>query len=58
MSYYPCDIVPVKITLIGEKMNYEIVTLEKKIVAGVSARTSNNSPDMYSTIGPLLDYTA
>ena len=34
-------------------MNYEIVTLEKKIVAGVSARTSNNSPDMYSTIGGL-----
>lgn len=53
MSYYPCDTVPVKITLIGEKMNYEIVTLEKKIVAGVSARTSNNSPDMYSTIGGL-----
>lgn len=30
-------------------MDYEIVTLEKKVVAGVSAKTSNNSPDMRST---------
>ena len=34
-------------------MEYEIVTLEKKTVAGVSARTNNNSPDMQSVIGGL-----
>ena len=27
-------------------MNYEIVTLEEKITAGIAARTSNASPDM------------
>ena len=27
-------------------MNYEIVNLEEKIVAGFSARTNNASPDM------------
>ncbi len=30
-------------------MNYEIVTLEKKIVAGVSARTSNSSQNLSVT---------
>ena len=26
-------------------MNYEVVELEEKIVAGISARTSNDAPD-------------
>lgn len=34
-------------------MNYEIVTLESKKVAGLSARTSNSSPDMKHVIGSL-----
>ena len=34
-------------------MNYEIVTLEEKIVAGISARTNNTSPDMGAVIGGL-----
>ncbi len=34
-------------------MEYEIVTLEEKIAAGVSARTNNNSPDMGAVIGGL-----
>lgn len=34
-------------------MNYEIVTLEEKLVAGISARTSNLSPDMGAVIGGL-----
>lgn len=34
-------------------MNYEIVSLEEKIVAGFSARTSNTSPDMGNVIGGL-----
>lgn len=33
------------------KMNYEVVYLEEKIVAGVLARTSNNAPDMGKVIG-------
>lgn len=34
-------------------MEYEIVTLNEKIAAGVSARTNNNSPDMGTVIGGL-----
>ena len=34
-------------------MNYEIVNLEEKIVAGFSARTNNASPDMGKIIGGL-----
>lgn len=36
-------------------MNYEIVTLEEKIVAGIAARTNNMSPDMGQVIGGLWD---
>lgn len=32
-------------------MNYEVVYLEEKIVAGVVTRTSNNAPDMGNVIG-------
>jgi predicted transcriptional regulator YdeE len=35
------------------KMNYEIVNLEQKTVVGVSARTSNDDPEMYNIIGNL-----
>ena len=34
-------------------MDYEIVTLEEKIVVGISARTNNTSPDMGAVIGGL-----
>lgn len=34
-------------------MKYEFVTLDEKIAAGVSARTSNTSPDMGEVIGGL-----
>lgn len=34
-------------------MNYEVVRLEEKIVAGVAARTSNDSPEMGNVIGGL-----
>lgn len=34
-------------------MKYEIVELKEKIVAGVSARTSNAAPDMQQVIGGL-----
>lgn len=34
-------------------MKYDIVTLEEKVAAGLSARTNNNSPDMGSVIGGL-----
>lgn len=34
-------------------MNYEIVNLEEKTVAGFSARTNNASPDMGEIIGEL-----
>lgn len=34
-------------------MDYEIVTLEEKIAVGVSARTSNTSPDTGAVIGGL-----
>lgn len=34
-------------------MKYEIVTLEEKITVGVSARTSNLSPNMNAVIGGL-----
>lgn len=34
-------------------MDYEIVTLEEKIVVGLSARTNNMSPDMGAVIGGL-----
>lgn len=34
-------------------MNYEIVNLEEKTVAGFSARTNNASPDMGKIIGRL-----
>lgn len=36
-------------------MNYEIVELEEKIVAGLSARTNNGSPDMGAVIGNLWE---
>lgn len=36
-------------------MNYEVVTLEEKIVVGVSAITSNNDPKMGEIIGGLWD---
>lgn len=32
-------------------MNYEIVVLPEKLIAGCSARTNNNSPDMSAVIG-------
>lgn len=32
-------------------MNYEIIDLPKKIIAGCSARTNNSSPDMSAVIG-------
>lgn len=34
-------------------MEYEIVTLEKKTVVGLTARTNNTSPDMGAVIGGL-----
>ena len=34
-------------------MNYEVVELEEKIVAGISARTSNDAPDAGMVIGSL-----
>lgn len=34
-------------------MDFEIVTLEEKIVAGISARTGNSAPDMGAVIGGL-----
>lgn len=34
-------------------MEYEIITLEEKIAAGISARTNNQSPDMGAVIGGL-----
>lgn len=34
-------------------MNYEIVTLQEKVVAGISARTNNHAPDMGQVIGGL-----
>ncbi|GFI45127.1 hypothetical protein IMSAGC019_00437 [Lachnospiraceae bacterium] len=34
-------------------MEYEIVTLEEKTVAGIAARTNNAAPDMGSVIGSL-----
>lgn len=36
-------------------MNYEIVNLEEKIVAGVSAVTNNYAPDMGAVIGGLWE---
>lgn len=36
-------------------MDYEIVTLKEKIVVGVSARTSNTSPDVGAVIGGLWE---
>jgi len=36
-------------------MNYEIVTLEEKIVVGVSATTSNSNPKMGEIIGGLWE---
>lgn len=36
-------------------MDYEIVTLEEKIAAGVSARTNNADPNMGAVIGGLWD---
>lgn len=36
-------------------MNYEIVTLEEKIVAGLAARTNNLSPDSGMVIGSLWE---
>lgn len=34
-------------------MNYELITLEEKVVAGIEARTNNYSPDMGMVIGGL-----
>ena len=34
-------------------MNYEIVTLEAKTIAGLTARTANTAPDMGAVIGGL-----
>lgn len=34
-------------------MNYEIVNVEEKIIAGIAVRTGNSSPDMTSAIGNL-----
>lgn len=34
-------------------MDYEVVTLEKKVLAGLKARTSNASPEMGAVIGGL-----
>lgn len=34
-------------------MNYEIVELNEMTVAGISARTNNNSPEMHAVIGGL-----
>lgn len=34
-------------------MNYEIVTLEERIAAGVAAKTSNQDPNMGAVIGEL-----
>ena len=34
-------------------MNYEIVTLEEKLIVGISARTSSNDPNMGTVIGQL-----
>lgn len=39
--------------MVGNRMNYEIVTLEEKLTAGLSARTNNLSPDMGAVIGGL-----
>lgn len=36
-------------------MNYEVVTLEEKILVGVSATTGNNDPNMGKTIGGLWE---
>lgn len=36
-------------------MKYEVVNLEEKIVVGVSAVTSNDSPDMGAVIGGLWE---
>src|SRR5690242_15594063 len=32
-------------------MNYEVIYLKEKIVAGITIKTSNNAPDMGKTIG-------
>ena len=34
-------------------MEYEVVALEEKVIAGVSARTRNDAPDMQQVIGGL-----
>ena len=34
-------------------MNYEIITLNEKVVVGVSTATSNEDPEMGSKIGKL-----
>lgn len=38
-----------------QDMEYEIVTLQEKIAVGVSARTSNTSPDAGAVIGGLWE---
>ena len=37
-------------------MNYEVITSEEKVVAGIEARTNNNSPDMGMVIGGLWNH--
>ena len=34
-------------------MKHEVITLEEKVVAGIEARTNNDSPDMGMVIGEL-----
>ena len=36
-------------------MEYEIVNLNQKTLVGLSAKTSNNSPDMGNIIGGLWE---
>lgn len=38
-----------------DKMNYEIVEIEEKMVAGISASTNYNSPDVPKVIGGLWE---
>jgi predicted transcriptional regulator YdeE len=39
-------------------MDYEIVQLKEKIVAGISARTNNNDPAMPQIIGLYHNYNS
>lgn len=54
---YRCHILRAKIRLSNTKevthMDYEIVTLEKRTIVGLTARTANSDPEMNATIGKL-----